>query len=275
MNRLGALSYINALPVNLGWNQNPASANTRTVYATPRRLNEMLAQGELDLSPVSSIEFARHQDQYLLAGNLCLLARREVGSVLLFSRVSLQELGGQVLAVTKASATAVALTRIVLDLMGVTPATLLEVNPAPPDELLAAYPAALLIGDDALLARRTPTHPFFDLGRLWADLTGEAMVYALWVVRRPENTLRESQLQNLIRGLMQARDFGRQALDQVVQEAGKKINLPAAELRQYYQALEFTLDAAGRRGLLRFYELAARLGLCPACTDLPSLDPGQ
>jgi len=286
--RLGALTYINALPINLGWRELDPISCARLVIDTPQHLNRLLAEGELDISPVSSIEYARHQDQYLLAGDVCLMADGEVGSVLLLSRMPIDDLPGQMVALSSTSATGAALAQLVLQARF---GSEVEFTPVAPDRrqgLLEDYPAVVLIGDDALWARSNNGvaattditsrsnadngKPYcYDLGRLWKELTGEKMVFALWVSRHPRNQDDADRLRTVVAELMAARDRGLYSIERVVAEAVGEIPLAREVLRKYYNGLQYTLDPAGRRGLLRFYELAAGMGLCPPCTSLNTL----
>ena len=57
MIRLGRISYVNMAPVFHRLN-----AEVEEVTGVPTELNRLLLDGELDLAPISSIEYARHAD---------------------------------------------------------------------------------------------------------------------------------------------------------------------------------------------------------------------
>src|SRR5438552_1392958 len=98
--RLGSIRFINSLPVDLGILQKEVPLNAQITQASPARLNEMLLQNELDLSPVSAFWFALHSDQFYLLPDLSISSDSAVHSVLLFSRYPLAELKGRKIAVT-------------------------------------------------------------------------------------------------------------------------------------------------------------------------------
>jgi chorismate dehydratase len=108
-----------------------------------------------------------------------------VMSILLFSKVPIEELNGRKVALTNTSATSQALLRILLNRKyHLSP----EYFESPPElgSMLLEADAALLIGDDALRSnyRLKDRLYVYDLGQEWKDHTGEAMVFAVWAVRR-------------------------------------------------------------------------------------------
>jgi len=56
--RLGRISYVNMAPVFYR-----LDADVEEVQGVPTELNEKLLAGELDLAPISSIEYARHAER--------------------------------------------------------------------------------------------------------------------------------------------------------------------------------------------------------------------
>ena len=76
----------------------------------------MLLAGELDIAPISSIEYARNADRLRLLPRLCVSSEGAVDSIQLVTRLPL----GQVrsVAVTPESATSVVLTKVLLPKRG-------------------------------------------------------------------------------------------------------------------------------------------------------------
>ena len=72
LTRLGYLDFINCLPVYYGILEGKVDINAQIIKGFPNQLNSLLAAGDLDISPISSIEYARHQDEYLLLPDICL-----------------------------------------------------------------------------------------------------------------------------------------------------------------------------------------------------------
>jgi chorismate dehydratase len=53
--RLGRISYVNMAPVF-----HRLTADVEEIQGVPTELNRQLLDGQLDLAPISSIEYARH-----------------------------------------------------------------------------------------------------------------------------------------------------------------------------------------------------------------------
>ncbi|MBV8067734.1 MAG: hypothetical protein JO113_07135, partial [Candidatus Eremiobacteraeota bacterium] len=83
--RCGRIKYTNDLPIYAAFDAE-AIEYPGTLHAdTPARLNSMLLNGELDLSPVSAFTWAANSSELVLLPDLCIGARDEVISVVLVS----------------------------------------------------------------------------------------------------------------------------------------------------------------------------------------------
>src|SRR5437588_10146174 len=140
------------------------------VQGVPTELNARLLAGELDLAPVSSIEYARNAERLRLLPRLCVASEGAVDSIQLVSRKPLEQV--RVIAVTPESATSVVLTKVLLP----------EAEHVP---LGGDADAKLLIGDAALKSAFEDPTPHYDLGRLWQERTGLPMVFAVWACPEP------------------------------------------------------------------------------------------
>src|SRR5438270_9640553 len=160
MIRLGRISYVNMAPVFYR-----LDADVEEVQGVPTDLNRRLLAGEVDLAPISSIEYARHADQLRLLPRLCVGSQGAVDSIQLVSKKPLEQVRS--VAVTPESATSVVLTKVLLP----------EATHVPSGE---EADAKLLIGDAALKSAFEDPTPHYDLGRLWLERTGLLMVCAVW-----------------------------------------------------------------------------------------------
>src|SRR6516164_5256782 len=128
--RLGRISYVNMAPVFYR-----LDAEVEEVQGVPTDLNRRLVAGEIDLAPISSIEYARHADRLRILPRLCVSSEGAVDSIQLVSKTPLEHV--RTVAVTPESATSVVLTKVLL-----------------PEARLVAFDeeaeARLLIGDAAL-----------------------------------------------------------------------------------------------------------------------------
>src|SRR5690349_20443762 len=106
---LGHIAYSNVYPIHGGLLAGAVPHPFRIVRGLPTDLNRRLRQGELDVCAASSISYAREPGAYVLLPDLAVASAGPVRSIVLLSRVPVEELAGRRIAVTTASATSVAL----------------------------------------------------------------------------------------------------------------------------------------------------------------------
>jgi chorismate dehydratase len=248
--RLGRVGFINTFPVEWAIARFLAPDEAEEVVGVPTALNAMLRAGEVDVANVSSIEYARGADGYVLLPSLCVGSDGAVGSVEIVTALPLDEVRS--IAVTSQSATSVALTRILLPKADVRP----EGEPAD---------ARLLIGDAALRSAFDDPTPHHDLGELWRERTGLPMVFAVWAARADVDPDRLARVDEaLTRAVDAARDH---AID-VARSAAERHGFPAGYLARYFEHLRYRFGARQRAGLTRFYELASEAGAISTVPDL-------
>ena len=85
MIRLGRISYVNMAPVFFR-----LDAEVEEVAGVPTELNARLLAGEIDLAPISSIEYARNADRLRILPRLCVCSEGAVDSIQLVSRAPLE-----------------------------------------------------------------------------------------------------------------------------------------------------------------------------------------
>jgi chorismate dehydratase len=228
----------------------------------PTRLNRAVLTGRLDVSAMSSIEFARHGDVLRLLPVASVTAAGAVDSIRLFSRVPFERVRS--VAVTGHSATSVTLLRI---LLGPRPAfTPLE---GPPAAALERVDGVLLIADEALHGLREPFAPHTtDLGERWRALTGLPMVFAVWAARVDLPPERAALVPRLSALLTEAQR--RYAADPaaVVAAAAERFPFPPEFIAAYFRRLRYGFGDAERAGLERFLTLAREAG---QLAQLPAL----
>jgi chorismate dehydratase len=266
--RLGRIRYINVMPIYHALDQAGALNNCHIVSGTPAELNTRLYEGNLDMSAISSVEYARHFRDYLLLPDLSISTEGDVGSVLFFSRVPFHRLSSREVLLSQASATSAALVKILLyELYGARP--LYRSGPVPngfPD----GYYGLLAIGDEALRLRGAGIYPYFlDLGRAWHELTGLPFVFGVWAVRREVFAHRPAEVHALHQTLLTAKRLGLQSLEEICRLAAAKVSLSLDELRPYFTRLRYTLDERQQQGLTVFYRFLFRSG---ALMEMPQLE---
>jgi len=271
--RVGRIDFVNSDPVYHGLETGEVEGDIRLVNGFPTALNSMLARGDLDVAPVSSIEYARNPDDYYLLPNLSVSSESEVGSILLFTRRPPDELGGSTVALASTSATSVVLLKILLrEKYGVDP----EYVVREPDawEMLdeEGVEAALVIGDHALEAHKKGVEGAmaYDLGKVWRDYTGERMVYAVWAVR---NDVPRDDARHVAEVLEKSKKVGYDNLDAIAHRLGDRMGLDEGYAEEYLRMLDHDLTPEHVRGLTKYYEAAERIGELEAVPGIPLEKP--
>src|SRR5438876_8666617 len=163
--RIGRIGYINCAPVYGAIDRGVVALppGGELVTGTPAELNDLLVAGELDVSVISAIEYARHAKDLVLLPELAISCDGPVRSVGLFSRRPVGQLDGRTVLLAASSRTSVALLELLCrDVWKVRPRFAQTRAEGPDLGALGRLPhdAVLVIGDAALLlaARRAYPH---------------------------------------------------------------------------------------------------------------------
>ncbi len=234
--KLGRISYVNMAPVF-----HRLEYEVEEVVGVPTELNRMILDGQLDIAPISSIEYARHADTLRLLPRLCVSSEGAVDSIQLVTRLPLGRVRS--VAVTPESATSVVLTRVLL------PGA--EIRPFEDDA-----DAKLLIGDAALKSAFEDPTPHHDLGRLWLERTGLPMVFAVWAAPEPV----VEGLSDLEHALVASVRLARSEPEKLAYEASERYGYPAGFLARYFEKLRYSFGPRERAGFYTFLEMARDVG---------------
>lgn len=272
--RLGKIGFLNVLPIYYPLESGIINHPFAIVSGTPAHLNELMAKGDLDLSVVSSIEYARYPERYSILPDLSISCCGAVRSVVLFSQVPVSGLNGKTVTVTNNSATSVFLLKILfLEHLGIKA----DLRPGSFDEAFSegSLPLAFLaIGDEALRLSARDVYPHrLDLGEAWHSWTGRPFVFALWVMQKKSAEKWNGSIENIIKILVSAKDWGRAHLEHVCAVAARKGVLGADELKVYYRGLGFDLRQIEQKGLRLFYRFLRDMGEIPKVPELEILAP--
>jgi chorismate dehydratase len=262
--RLGRIPWINAAPVYAAMDRGIVAAPETVISATAAELNDLLAAGELDLSVVSAVEYARDAAAYHLLPDLAISCDGPVHSVALFSKRPVRELERCTVLRTASSRTS----HLLLELLcrhvwKVSPNFVTARAEANDLTALEALPhdAVLVIGDAALHLRASGRYPVcVDLGSEWKGWTGLPFVFAVWAARR--DTDRAGALE-LHQRLLASRTWGLAHLDEIADEASTRTGIPQATCRAYLGDLDYQLSYRHLAGLTEFFGRLAKDGLVP------------
>ena len=265
--RIGKIAYVNTAPFyfNLFEGQ-PISS---FIEGTPARINQLMAKGKLDFAPISSLEYALHQDQYFLLPGLCIGSRDFSRSVLFFSRERIEGLNKAVVVLSKKSLSSAALLKILLQFK-YRFENKFVVSANSPENMLKAGDAFLTIGDEALFYQPKEFLYKYDLSELWWNWTELPFCFAVWAVRKEFFKAYPRETFEFLRILKENLERNLQDLEKLLKEA---ISLTIASDRfaavfGYLFNLNYYMDQEMREGLELFYRFAARAKLAPQVKEI-------
>jgi chorismate dehydratase len=266
--RVGCVRYLNALPFAHALESALGESGLEIILerAAPADLNRSIREGRIDVGVISSLEYARFAERYLILPGFCIGAGTFSESVILASRVPLRDLEGRTVALSRESLSSQVLLKILLNKMRIR--CLFRETPQDPERMLAGSDACLLIGDGALFSPLGSGLRRYDLAHLWQDLTGLPFCFALWAARRRF----AEEHGELVRGFH--RLLGRRLAENLKDQPSflaawlGSENVPGAEAPlgrlercfRYLAGLQFEMTSALERGLLRYFEFAREIG---------------
>ncbi len=264
--RIGRIGYINCAPVYGAIDRGIVTlpAGTDLVTGTPAELNDLLVAGELDVSVISAVEYARHAKELLLLPDLAISCDGPVRSVALFSKKPVGQLDRRTVLISASSRTSVALLELLCkDVWKVAPKFAAARAEAQDLDALAGLPheAVLVIGDAALALAARGTYPHrYDLGEEWKKWTGLPFVFAVWASRR---TADPGAVRRGHQSLLASRAWGLSHLELLAEDAAGATGVALAACREYLGGLDYAFTDKHLAGLTGFFRRLAAEGLVP------------
>ena len=275
MLRVGRIPYINCYPVYGAIDRGVVPLPDATlVDGVPTALNRGMAEGTLDVSVVSAIEYAHDARRFLLLPDVSISCDGPVRSVLLFSDVAAEDLGGRRVVVSKSSMSSVALLELLFENVWRCRPEFVPGDAEISD--LAAFergrerPARLVIGDAALLLRAGPRdggaaapRPYahvYDLGDEWKRWTGLPFVFAVWIAQR---TTAVDEALRVHSALLRSRDWGLANTAELAAQAHARTGVPRTVCHEYLEGLDYGLTYEHLAGLTEFFRRLVSAGRVP------------
>jgi chorismate dehydratase len=258
--RVGHIQFLNCLPIYWGLVRSGTLLDVDLRRDTPDRLSDALVAGDLDVAPISLVEYLKHADDLALLPDLAVGSDGPVMSCVIVSQLPLADLDGQPVALGSTSRTTVELAKLVLEeRVGVRP----HYDTQPPDlaAMMLASAAAVLIGDAAL---RATLHDgprlgldVHDMGAAWRDWTGLPMVFAVWAARRTFAGEHPGLVKDVHAAFIASREMSLDHVEEVAALAARWEDFDEVALARYFRTLDFSL---GERQLAGLAEFARRVG---------------
>ena len=272
--KIGHINFLNILPLTYSY-RNVYANGLDIKYNVPSILNDDLANKRLDISHISSIVYARLNDDLLLLPNICIRADCDVESIMLISRVPIENLNGEKIILTSKSATSHCLLKIILsEGYNLTPKYFVDSvdfkNPVSDDST-----AALLIGDDALYNYFHKPKNFYcyDLGKLWHELTGKSMTYAVWAVQKNFAENFPNRLQFAYEKIISGLNYGVKNKSAAINSILKDTSFTYDQLDHYLgNVIKWNFSNVAVEALQTYYKLAYKLNLIDRLPEIKFAD---
>jgi chorismate dehydratase len=256
--KVGKIPYANLFPIFHYLDTECDHSGYRFIEGVPSRLNRMLRNGELDISPSSSVEFLRYKKKYVILPWFSVSSTGPIKSILLFSKLPIEKLQGETIAVTSESETSTTLLKIILKKFLSLKCKFRPTRQRSVKKILSTCTAVLHIGDTAMkeakkISKISDSKVYiYDLGELWDKYTGLPFVYALWIVRKKSVSQKGDQIRKFSEDLMKAVKYANKKWDLIVREAPQSKWLGEKELVDYWKIISYDFTEKHLKGLRLF-----------------------
>ena len=276
--RVGRIPYINCYPVYGAIDRGVVPLGGTLVTGVPSGLNKRMAEGTLDISVVSAVEYARDARRYLLLPDLAISCDGPVRSVMLFSKRAAGDLDGRRVIVSRSSMTSVALLELLFENVWHARPEFVAGDAEMSDIVgfdREPHDARLVIGDAALVLRGEsrphvaadahstglPVYPFaYDLGETWKAWTGLPFVFAVWVAQR---TAPVAEALGIHASLITSRNWGLEHLSVLAGQAAQATGVSEPVCLEYLSGLDYGLSYEHLAGLTEFFRRLVAAGRVP------------
>ncbi|MET9590790.1 menaquinone biosynthesis protein [Streptomyces sp. NPDC006516] len=253
--RVGHIQFLNCLPLYWGLARTGTLLDLELSKDTPERLSEQLVRGDLDIGPVTLVEFLRNADDLVALPDIAVGCDGDVMSCVIVSQLPLEQLDGARVALGSTSRTSVRLAQLLLaERFGVTP----DYYTCPPDLglMMQEADAAVLIGDAALRANLHDAPRLglqvHDLGRMWKEWTGLPFVFAVWAARKDYLASHPHYVEKVHEAFLASRDLSLEEVTKVAEQAARWEAFDAEVLERYFTTLDFRFGPDQLAGVREF-----------------------
>ncbi|RTE10460.1 menaquinone biosynthetic enzyme MqnA/MqnD family protein [Paenibacillus whitsoniae] len=261
--RIGRINYTNVWPIYYYFPQLMNIPEVDIIEQVPSSLNKAMAEGSIDMGPISSFSFGEHFEEYVLYPDLSVSAFGEVNSILLFHEKPLREIVNGHIVLPSTSATSINLLKIIVEKFYGGKPTYSTQKPNL-DEMMKNADGALLIGDDAIKESwRDPRYMITDLGQEWAKWTGQWMTFAVWAIRKEVIRKHPALIADIYAAFKKSKEMAHANPDSMIREAQEKVGGTPQYWHHYFHSLCYDFAAEQRAGLSKYYQYAYELGFLP------------
>jgi chorismate dehydratase len=258
--RIGKMAYANLFPLFYMLQEKCDCTRYEFIEGVPSVLNKKIRDGEIDISPSSSIEFLRNSSRYNLIENHSISSMGPVKSIFLFSRLPIEALRGVTVLTSSQSETSVALLEIIFKKFYQMDCPL-EPSSEPFAQGIRSHSAYMLIGDQAMQEAVNRKLPYqYDLGELWYSHTGLPMTFALWIARK-ECCSEGGLFEKFKADLDYSKESALKNLRVVASASPLRRLFSEEELVSYWEGISYDFGEEHKKGLALFTQYCKELGI--------------
>ncbi|MFC9705126.1 menaquinone biosynthetic enzyme MqnA/MqnD family protein [Streptomyces sp. NPDC056943] len=253
--RVGHIQFLNCLPLYWGLARTGTLLDLELTKDTPEKLSERLVRGDLDIGPITLVEYLRNADDLVALPDIAVGCDGPVMSCVIVSQRPLKELDGARVALGSTSRTSVRLAQLLLaEQYGVKP----DYYTCPPDlgVMMQEAEAAVLIGDAALRASLHDAPRLglqvHDLGLMWKEWTGLPFVFAVWAARKDYLAREPETVHEVHQAFLASRDLSLEEVAKVAEQAARWETFDAELLERYFRTLDFRFGPEQLAGVREF-----------------------
>ncbi len=255
---VGCVSYLNSKPLIDPLVDRP---DVEVHFAVPARLVDLMAARQVDAALMPIVDYQNSPIPVVLSPGGAICCDGPTLTVRIFSKVPPADITH--LHADTDSHTSVILAQIILRELYKSAPRIIAANMYDPPSADAR--TLLLIGDKVVNgAPSDAQYPFqLDLGEQWKLLTGLPFVFAMWMMPADSANLELAVL------LAEARRRGGEITDHLVAKYAEEKHWPPELARRYFtEYLHYAVTPECRRGIEKFFELAARHQLLRVHRDI-------
>jgi chorismate dehydratase len=263
--RISAISYLNTAPLMWDFEHGQGGDYFDISYTLPSACAADLQGGAADVGIIPAAAYATVPQLVVIPG-VAIASRRAVGSILLVSKLPLEQIHSA--ALDTSSLTSVALLKVLFAKWWGAGKIFTAMAPNL-DEMLQNHDAGLVIGDPALRVNRSRYHTY-DLAEEWVKLTGLPFVFAFWAVREDALSGVEG-VPDLAAVFQRSRDHGLSPENRkkIVEDWALKLGMSQDDVERYLtENIHYYLDSQCLAGLRLFYRYAEECGALPRTPEL-------
>ncbi|MEX0173486.1 menaquinone biosynthetic enzyme MqnA/MqnD family protein [Streptomyces sp. LMG1-1-1.1] len=276
--RVGHIQFLNCLPLYWGLARTGTLLDLELTKDTPEKLSERLVRGDLDIGPITLVEYLRNAEDLVALPDIAVGCDGPVMSCVIVSQLPLEDLDGARVALGSTSRTSVRLAQLLLsERYGVTP----SYYTCPPDLglMMQEAEAAVLIGDAALRASLHDAPRLglqvHDLGLMWKEWTGLPFVFAVWAARKDFLAREPETVHDVHQAFLASRDLSLEEVAKVAEQAARWETFDAELLERYFRTLDFRFGPEQLAGVREFARRTGATTGYPADVTVELLPPAH